>query len=148
MVDLRAMYFSAIHMFENPQTPISRYVSKIVELPQDNVSNGLAVFMDANLQGSSKVDVYCRYTVDGETDLLQKQWVRLPLTFPSTPQISSEKPFTSTSEIDFRSANYATTQPIDSIKSYQIRVDLFCDPNYTYYSTPAVRNLKVVSFIR
>ena len=150
MIDLRAMYFAVIRMFEDSTAPRSRYVSRIVELPQEyaETNSGLAVFLDANLQGSSMVDVYCRYTVDGETDILQKQWVRMSLLSPSTPESSAEKPFTSTSEIDFRTAQYITSAPIDGMKSYQVRVDLMTESGYTYYSTPAIRNLKAVSFIR
>ena len=59
-------------------------------------------------------------------------------------------PMTSVSEIDFRTAYYKSNLPLDTdFKAYQVRVDIISDvQDPSYYNTPAVRNIKAISFSR
>lgn len=154
VIDTQAMYAVAVKMFQTPSTepPVSsRYVSRVVELPEDLVSNGIAVLLDANLPSGTGVQVWCRYSANGETDIFTKPWTLVPLVSP-TPRdpIKPEKPFTSVSEIDFRTAYYKSNLPLDTdFKAYQVRVDIISDvQDPSYYNTPAVRNIKAISFSR
>jgi hypothetical protein len=146
MVDTQSMYCSGFEMLDD-----SSYVSRIIELPEDLVSNGISVFLDANLPKSSGMSVEYRYSVNGESDLFTKQWNPMPLVNPAPVVGEETKPFTSVSEIDFREAQYRTAEPLPSFKAYQIRVKLHTDTGFgsdqTYYNTPAIRNIKAVSFI-
>ena len=149
VIDTQAMYVTAIKMFQTPTDPTSRYVSRVVELPEDLVSNGIAVLLDANIPVASGVRVWYRYSANGESDIFNKPWNSLSLVSPAPVDAQSlEKPFSSVSEIDFRKAYYRTEESLGDFKAYQIRVDLLCDqPNQSYYSTPAIRNIKALSFI-
>lgn len=143
VVDLSAMYFTAIRMFSPPYTatPTSRYISRVVELPEDVLSNGLGVFLDANIPNNSYITVHYRFLLNGESDITKKAWRSFPTTSKTTPT------FTSGSEIDFREEGYRLSG-LPLFKSYQIRVDLrssIADPSY--FETPAVRGIKVVSFL-
>ena len=141
MVDTQGMYCSGFQMLDN-----SSYVSRIVQLPEDLVSNGISVFLNANLPGESVVSVQYRYSVNGESDVFTKGWNEMPLVNPVS--VTGEKPFTSVSEIDFREAQYRTAEPLPSFKAYQIRVKIDTSSNsQSYYNTPAIRNIKAVSFI-
>lgn len=156
-IDTQGMYAVAVKMYENENSPSSRYVSRIVELPENLASNGLSVLLDANIQEGSGVRVFYRYSMVGESDILNKEWHQMPLLSP-VANITTEDsrltsvPFTSVSEIDFRQAQYKTTQPLPEFKAYQVRVDLLTNSNsasgFAYRNTPAVRNIKAVSFIR
>lgn len=156
VVDTQGLCVLGVKMFNIPSStePESRYVSRIVELPEELVSNGIAVFLDANLRAESGVLVHCRYSENGESDIFTKPWVSVPLISPSIPvgdfsQPRQEKPFTSVSEIDFRSAYYKLNITDGNFKAYQIRVDLLGgSANPTYNDTPAVRSVKAVSFSR
>jgi hypothetical protein len=141
VVDTAALYGTGVRMFAVPTTPVSRYVSRVVELADLSASNGLAVFLDANIPSSSTVTVWYRASLNGESDLFSKGW---------TPLTRSNPTFTSTSEIDFREAVFRGTLPSGQFfKSYQIRVDLTPPAaNSTYYQTPAVRTIRTVSFIQ
>ena len=143
VVDTAALYGTSVTMFAVPTatTPTSRYVSRVVELADSSASNGLAVFLDANIPSSSTVTVWYRASLNGEGEVFSKGW---------TPLTRSNPTFTSTSEIDFREAAFRGTLPSGQFfKSYQIRVDLTAPAaNSTYYQTPAVRTIRTVSFIQ
>lgn len=156
VVDLHGMYALALKMYQDPQSavPASTYVSRIVQLPEELVSNGLAVFLDANIPARSGVVVHYRYSANGENDILAKPWIRIPFAGSLLPgnDATTSAPFTSVSEIDFRQAYYKTTGQTPDFKAYQIRVDLQTNKQssvggFTYYETPAVRSIKAVSFI-
>lgn len=139
VIDVGAICGISVKMYRN--TDPSSYISRIVELPSDLSSNGLAVFLDANLPLNSSVRVYYRYTRQGESDVLNKQWIEITRITP---------PFSSRSEIDFREVEYRLpTNSADLFNSYQIRVDLASDiSNPTYSQTPSIRNIRAVSFRR
>jgi hypothetical protein len=141
VVDTAALYGTSVKMFAVPNTPVSRYVSRVVELADSSASNGLAVFLDANIPSSSTVTVWYRASLNGEGEVFSKGWTQLTRSNPT---------FTSTSEIDFREAVFRGTLPSGQFfKSYQIRVDLTPPAaNSTYYETPAVRTIRTVSFIQ
>jgi hypothetical protein len=141
VVDTAALYGTSVKMFAVPNTPVSRYVSRVVELADSSASNGLAVFLDANIPSSSTITVSYRASLNGEGEVFSKGWIPLTRSNPT---------FTSTSEIDFREAVYRGTLPSGQFfKSYQIRVDLTPPAaNSTYYQTPAVRTIRTVSFIQ
>lgn len=95
--------------------------------------------MDANIpSGGANIKVYYRASLLGEADIFVKPWNELPRTDAGT---------FSTSEIDFREAAYRTAANVPDFKSYQIRVELISPSGATYYKTPAVRSVRVVSFI-
>ena len=143
VVDTAALYGTSVTLFAVPavSAPTSRYVSRVVELVDSSASNGLAVFLDANIPSSSTITVWYRASLNGESDVFSKGWTQLTRSNPT---------FTSTSEIDFREAVYRGTLPSGQFfKSYQIRVDLTSPgQNSTYYQTPAVRTIRTVSFIQ
>jgi len=151
VVDLQAMYAASVQMFQDTDqnnAKSSRYVSRVIDLPEELVSNGIAVFLDAYLPTETKVEVYCRYSINGESDVFTKPWVKIPLMPPYAGD--SDTPFVSVSEIDFRKAYYKIGGgSIENFKSYQIRVDLKSTSVNTpaYKQTPAVRNVKAVSFV-
>jgi len=118
----------------------SNYVSRAVELPENIASDGIAVFVNANIPSGSSVKAYYRVASVGETNIFGKTWQ--PLTQVSTP-------FTSTSEIDYREMVFRTTAPVSpTFKIYQVRLELSSSSSTpTYYQTPAVRSVRSVSFI-
>jgi hypothetical protein len=116
----------------------SKYLTRVVELPSALASRGLAVFLDANIPSGANVKVWYRASLLGEADIFVKPWIELPRT---------DSGFSSTSEIDFREAAYRTAANVTDFKSYQIRVELIPPSGATYYKTPAVRSVRVVSFI-
>ena len=143
VVDTASVYGTSVTMYAQPgsASPVSRYVSRVVELTDSSASNGLAVFLDANIPDSSSVSVYYRVALNGESDIFSKSWTQMTRT---------NSAFTSTSEIDFREAAFrGTTTSGQFFKSYQIRVDLNSTaPNPTYFKTPCVRAIRSVSFIQ
>ena len=141
VVDTSALCAISVNMFADPVVPVSRYVSRVVELSSSSASNGLSVFLDANIPSSSTITVYYRVALNGESDIYSKSW---------TQMTRNNSEFTSTSEIDFREAVFRGTLPSGQFfKSYQIRVDLTPPAaNSTYYQTPAVRTIRTVSFIQ
>jgi len=145
MVDLQAMYGASVQMYGNASvaTPTSIYVSRVVDLPGDLASNGIAVFLEANLPNSnvptgSNVKVYFRGSEVGEADIFNTPWTDI-----SSSQITPG--FVSASEIDYRQVEYRYTTATD-FKTYQVRVDLVSGSNPVYENTPSVRSIRMVSF--
>lgn len=138
MIDVQAQFGASVQMYAGLGS--SYYVSRAVELPENIASDGIAVFVDANVPSGSSVRAYYRVSSVGETDIFTKTWQPLILTSPS---------FTSSSEIDFREMVFRTTSALPQrFKSYQIRLELSSTPTIpTYYQTPAVRSVRTVSFI-
>jgi hypothetical protein len=127
-----------------PQTATSRYVSRVVELPSELASNGVSVFVDANIpvHADGVIRVYFRALLTGETDIFTKTWKQMERI---TPQ------FTSSSEIDFREVEFvgATENTIRRFTAYQIAVEMESpSTTATYYQIPAARNIRTVSYIR
>jgi hypothetical protein len=145
VVDLGSILVAAVSMNSaSPATSTARYVSRVVELPEDLHSNGIAVFVDANIPVSSadSVRVYYRPLLTGENDIFSKTWVEMTRL---TPQ------FTSSSEIDFREVEFRGETSMTSKKfgAYQIAVELTSPSTAsTYYTTPSARNIRTVSYIR
>ena len=140
VIDISALFAASVTMYATTSTPTSKYVSRVVELSESTASNGIAVFVDANIPTGSAIAVNYRYCLNGETDIFSKGF--LPMT-----QISPS--FTSNSEIDFREAAFRVALPSGSFTSYQIQVVLTsAAPNSTYFKTPAARNIRTVSFIQ
>lgn len=140
VVDTAAMYKVAVKMFSTSSATQSRYVSRVVELPESLSSNGLAVFVDSNIPTGASIAVYYRYSVNGEADIFTKPWREATRVTPV---------FTSSSEIDFREVYFRAAPTTDQFKSYQVRVDLIVSSaNPTYYRTPCARNIRTVSFIQ
>lgn len=140
VVDTAALYAASVTMYASPTSPVSKYVSRVVDLPEDAVSNGVAVFVDSNIPTGTSVTAYYRYSLNGEADIFTKPWIAMTRTNAA---------FTSTSEIDFREAAFRATVAGIPFKSYQVRVDLASTAaNSTYFKTPAVRNIRTVSFIQ
>lgn len=139
VIDTAARYGNGITMLTGTApSSTSKYVTRVVELPSALASRGLAVFLDANIPSGTEVKVRYRTSLLGEADIFVKPWIDLPRT---------DSGFSSTSEIDFREAAYRTAVNVTDFKSYQIRVELIAPSGATYYKTPAVRSVRVVSFI-
>ena len=138
LVDIQAQYGTSVQMYGG--LGASNYVSRAVELPENIASDGIAVFVNANIPSGSSVKAYYRVASVGETNIFGKTWQ--PLTQVSTP-------FTSTSEIDYREMVFRTTAPVSpTFKIYQVRLELSSSSSTpTYYQTPAVRSVRSVSFI-
>lgn len=135
VVYLNSLYGAAV-----TQSTSGRYVSRVVELPDDLHSKGLAVFLDENTPSGSSTRVYYRYSETGEEDIFSKPWSVVSRTNPT---------FASTSELDFREGAFRVTAGT-TFGSYQIRVDARKDTSGnwgSYYRTPCVKNIRVVSFI-
>jgi hypothetical protein len=143
VVDSSTLSVAAIKM--NPvisRGGVSRYVSRVVELPSDLSSNGIAVFLDANVPVfNSSVRVYYRAVSDGESLMFYRPWIEMERITPA---------FVSSSEIDFREIEFRgqTTNTNNKFNAYQIAVELVSPTdNVTYGSTPSARNIKTVSYI-
>lgn len=140
VIDTAAMYAASVTMYSSPTSPVSKYVSRVVDLPENTASNGVAVFVDSNIPTGTTITAYFRYSLNGEADIFTKPWVLMTQTNAA---------FTSTSEIDFREAAFRSTVSGIPFKSYQVRVDLAStSANSTYFKTPAARNIRTVSFIQ
>ena len=140
VIDISALFAASVTMYATSSTPTSKYVSRVVELPQSTASNGITVFVDANIPTGSAIAVNYRYCLSGETDIFSKGFVQMPQISPS---------FTSNSEIDFREAAFRVAVPSGAFTSYQIQVVLTsAAQNSTYFKTPAARNIRTVSFIQ
>lgn len=139
VVDMQAQYGQVFTL-----TPVSEYVSRVVELPEALASNGITVFLDGNVPDGAGVNVSYRYVGIGEAELFGKTWI--PLT-QNTPQ------FTSVSELDFRELRYSnpTLLPGEKFKGYQIKITMNAStPTGTvlsYFKTPAVKNIRIVSSV-
>ena len=140
VIDISALFAASVTMYSTSSTPTSKYVSRVVELPQSTASNGIAVFVDANIPTGSGIAVNYRYCLSGETDIFSKGFLLMPQISPS---------FTSNSEIDFREAAFRVAVPSGAFTSYQIQVVMTSTAqNSTYFKTPAARNIRTVSFIQ
>jgi hypothetical protein len=140
VIDISALFAASVTMYATSSTPTSKYVSRVVELPQSTASNGIAVFVDANIPTGSAIEVKYRYCLSGETDIFSKAFLTMPQTSAS---------FTSNSEIDFREAAFRVALPSGVFTSYQIQVVMTSTAqNSTYFKTPAARNIRTVSFIQ
>jgi hypothetical protein len=140
VVDTQTLYAASMTLFSPSALTRSTYVSRVVELPQELSSNGLAVFVDSNIPTGSSIAVYYRFSVEGEDDIFSKTW-------QTATRVTGA--FNSTSEIDFREVYFRVAPTSSSFKSYQIRVDLLTNSSsQTYYKTPAARNIRTVSFIQ
>ena len=140
VIDISALFAASVTMYATTSTPTSKYVSRVVELPQSTASNGIAVFVDANIPTGSAITVNYRYCLSGETNIFSKGF--LPMTQTSAS-------FTSSSEIDFREAAFRVALPSGAFTSYQIQVVMTSvAQNSTYFKTPAARNIRTVSFIQ
>lgn len=143
VVDTQTLFGVGVQMRVTSADP-SAYISRVVNLDPSTSSNGVQVFLNANLPSGSKIRAYYRYSEAGEADIYSKAWI--PLT-----QASSA--FTSTSEFDFREVifrNTPTAVPATGFNSYQIKVEMWSDSgsSATYFKTPAIRNIRTVSFIK
>jgi hypothetical protein len=138
ILDTQTLYGVGIEMRLNDTTP-SSYVSRVVTLDPDVVSNGLQVFLDANLPSTAQIAVYFRCSQTGESDIFTKPWTALDRKNAS---------FTSTSELDFREAVYRFYDANKEFKSYQVKVDMWSEngSSATYYETPALKNVRTISF--
>jgi hypothetical protein len=135
VVDLGAVFGIAAKMrLSSTVDDSSGYVTKAVTLPDDNLSSGLLVLADTCVPSGSDILVYYRYSSNGESDLFDMPWI--PMTEKSA--------FTSATELDFREGRWVATA--SNIRTYQIRVVMTGSGSEPYNKTPAVRNLRVVSF--
>jgi hypothetical protein len=136
MVYLYGLYGAAVTM-----TTSGRYVSRVVELGDDIQSRGLAVFVDENTPAGTSSRVYYRYSETGEDDIFSKPWLTVARQNPT---------FVSTSELDYREGFFRVTAGA-TFGSYQVRVDSRKDaaPDSwaSYFNSPSVKNIRVVSFI-
>lgn len=145
VVDVSTLLVAGIRMnAATPETNIARYVSRVIELPSELASNGIAVFVDANLPVASNNNIRAFYRVvsSGETDVFSRSWIPMTRISPS---------FVSTSEIDFREVEFRgeTNSPLQTFTAYQIAVELESpSTSATYNTTPSARNIRTVSYIR
>ena len=137
VIDVGALYAAGIVVKET-----SEYMTRVVELPQELNSNGIAVFLDAYCPPESDIEVYYRVAQAGECEIFNKGWVQ----FGEDNEFVSPRP--STSEIDFRERGYLRVLPQNRFFNlYQIRVVLTTPAGTGYPSAPAVRSVRAVSFI-
>jgi hypothetical protein len=134
IVYLYGLYGAAITM-----STIGRYISRVVELGDDIHSKGLAVFVDENTPAGTSSKVYYRYSETGEDDIFSKPWQTVARQNPT---------FASTSELDYREGYFKVTAGT-TFGSYQVRVDSRKDSGSlaSYFGSPSVKNIRVVSFI-
>lgn len=147
VIDTGSMVVAGIQLNSaNPQSASSRYVSRVVELPSEAASNGVRVYVDANvpLHSDDVVTVYCRWLLSGESNIFAKPW---QLATRRTPQ------FTSSSEIDYRELEFmietGAAQRNGKFTAYQIAVELK-SPSVAspYRLVPSARNIRTVSYIK
>lgn len=142
VVDVFTLFIAGVRM-NTAQTNIARYVSRIVELPSELSSNGIAVFVDANLPVPSlnSLRVFYRTVSTGETEIFSRPWV---------PMTRITQPFVSSSELDYREVEFRGESAAISqtFSAYQIAVEMESPDGATYYTTPSARNIRTVSYIR
>lgn len=145
VIDAQSMVAASVRLnSSSPQSSSSRYVSRVVEFSPELASNGIRVFVDANVpvHSSDVISVYYRSLLVGETDIFSKSWQRATRV---TPQ------FTSSSEIDFREMEFIAESSLSggNFVAYQIAVELK-SPSVSspYRQTPSARNIRTVSYIR
>lgn len=145
VIDVATLLVAGIRMnASSPETAVARYVSRVIELPSELASNGIAVFVDAALPvpSNSNIRAYYRAVSSGEADVFSRQWI---------PMTRTTSVFTSTSEIDFREVEFRgeTTDMNQKFSAYQIAVELESpSTTSTYNTTPSARNIRAVSYIR
>jgi len=139
VVDLQAQYGQSFTLFNTTTNPVSEYVSRVIELPETLGSNGIVVFLDGNIPAESGINVSYRYIGMGESELFGKPWITLT---------QNTEPFTSVSELDFRELRYSSNILSEKFKGYQVKVTLTApSTELSYFKTPAVKNIRIVSFI-
>lgn len=139
VVDLQAQYGQAFTLFASTTNPVSEYVSRVIELPETLGSNGIAVFLDGNVPAGAGISVSYRYVGMGESELFGKPWITLT---------QNTAPFTSVSELDFRELRYSNEVLTENFKGYQVKVTLTAlSTGLSYFKTPAVKNIRIVSFV-
>jgi len=143
VVDMQSLGGFAVKMYKTKINPVSEYVSRVVELPDAISSNGLAVFVDECTPLGSGVQVYYRYSVNGETDIFDKSWI--PLNRSTTTPA-----FTAASDFDFRESDFRSSAlPANTtFQSYQIKVRMTSPSNPVYDNTPIIRNIRTVSYYK
>lgn len=142
VLDFQSLGGVGVKMYKS-NTNLSEYVSRVVELPDAVASNGIAVFVDECTPLGSGIQVYYRYSVNGETDIFEKPWIALT-------RSATTQEFNATSDLDFREADFRSTILPSSItfQSYQIKVRMTSPPNPIYDKTPSARNVRTVSFFK
>ena len=136
VVDTQAMYATGIAMRVAIVSP-SQYISRIVAVDAVN-SNGLAVFVDTNTPSGSSLEVYYRVATAGEAQIQTKTWNQL------TRSVSAP---VSGSDLDYSTGTYGITLGT-AFSAYQIKISLASTAAFaTYYQTPAVRSIRVASFV-
>lgn len=143
VLDIQSLGGVGVKMYKSKINPVSEYVSRVVELPDAVASNGIAVFVDECTPLGSGIQVYYRYSVNGETDIFEKPWIALTRS-ATTPQ------FNATSDLDFRESDFRSSILPSSItfQSYQIKVRMTSTSDPIYDKTPSARNVRTVSFFR
>jgi hypothetical protein len=143
VLDIQSLGGVGVKMYKSKINPVSEYVSRVVELPDAVASNGIAVFVDECTPSGSGIQVYYRYSVNGETDIFEKPWIALTRS-ATTPQ------FNATSDLDFRESDFRSTILPSSItfQSYQIKVRMTSPSDPIYDKTPSARNVRTVSFFK
>jgi hypothetical protein len=141
VVDVGALYTAGVSIAEN-----SEYITRVVELPQELNSNGIAVFLDAYCPPESSIDVYYRVALAGECEIFNKRWNLFGV--DSDDVLVAPRP--STSEMDFRERAYRKVLPQNRFYNlYQIKVVMSRGGNSNGYpSAPSVRSVRAASFIR
>ena len=150
VLDIGTFCGKAVDMFVTP-TPsttsayaTSSYVSRAVVLPTESTSQGVFVFTNALIPTGATVNMYCKYSTNGESGLYQAPWRRM-----SSVGIT----FTSATDNDFREAVYGITAPssntsslANSISAYQIKAEFLAPATADYSKTPALKNIRVVTW--
>jgi len=136
VIDTKAIFATGISM-RTTAASVSSYISRVVSI-DSTVSNGLAVFVDENTPSKSVLAIYYRVASAGTSDILSKTWTAMTRT--STAPVSG-------SDLDYSEGTYGATLS-SPFSSYQIKITLSSSAtNPTYYQTPAVRSLRVASFV-
>ena len=113
----------------------SSYVTRTVVIPPEiTATSGVFVFSNAVVPAGATVNMYCRYAAATESDLYQNLW--RPMT--------RLNPFVSSTESDFREAIYGITG--GNINAYQIKAEFLASSETAYSKTPALKNIRVVTF--
>jgi len=150
VIDVGTFCGIAVDMFISPipsttsAYSTSSYVSRSVVLPTDATSQGVFVFTNALVPTGATVNMYCKYSTNGESGLYQSPW-RLMSPLGAT--------FTSATENDFREAIYgirgftsSTTNLANNISAYQIKAEFLAPSGADYSKTPALKNIRVVTW--
>lgn len=138
VVDLASHFAAGIKVFSSDNTLLSSYVSRVVELPENLASNGVDVFLDANIPTEADVQVFYRTSLVGESEIFSKPWIEMSRVTPD---------FTSDSDIDFSEVRCVSGR-VPQFRTYQIKVRLLAGTaNPVYKNTPALRSIRAVSHL-